>query len=133
MKTINRTYTGINIQHPISQMILSGEKTIETRKYPIPKHLKNLDLVIIETPGPSGKFEARMIGFVKFGESFEYKNRNDFYKDTKKHCVTPDSIWKWKKNDKKYGWPIIEVCPFGHAIPAPKKKGIKYTKNIRIS
>ena len=36
-----QTYTGINIQWPISQEIISGKKVVETRTYPIPNHYLN--------------------------------------------------------------------------------------------
>ena len=32
-----KRYTALNVQYPISQDILSGEKTIETRTYVIPE------------------------------------------------------------------------------------------------
>ncbi len=127
---MSKAYTGINIQYPISQMILSGEKSIETRKYPIPEHLKNKELLIIETPGKEGKFKARIVGKIVFGESFEYKNSRIFYSDSSNHCVTADSIWKWVNGIKKFGWPILEIKKFSNYKEAPKKKGIKFTKNI---
>lgn len=129
---MKKTYTGINIQYPISEMILSGEKTIETRKYPIPEHLKEVELLIIETPGKEGKFKARIVGKITFGKSFEYLNSKDFYADSSKHCVTPDSIWKWTKDSRKFGWEILKVKKFNKHTEAPKKKGIKFTKNISI-
>lgn len=127
-----KLYTGINIQYPISQMILNGEKTIETRKYPIPKKYINQKLVIIETPGKTGTFKARMIGFVTFGESFEYKTAETFYKDTKYHCVTSDSVWKWKSSEKKFGWIIIAVSKFDKDLPLQKRAGIKFSNDILI-
>ncbi len=113
-------------------MILSGEKTIETRKYPIPAHLINKDLLIIETPGKTGDFKARIIGTVTFGESFRYSNKNEFYADVKKHRVTPDSVWKWVSGVQKFGWPILRVKAFSEYKVAPDKKGIKFTKNIYL-
>ena len=130
--TEKKSYTGINIQYPISQLILKGEKTIETRKYPIPKQYIGEKMVIIETPGKKGKFKARMIGFVTFDDSFEYKTEKEFYKDSKKHCVTPDSIWQWVDGQKKFGWPVLNLFEFTNILKAPNKKGIKFTKNILI-
>lgn len=125
-----KTYTGINIQYPISEMILSGKKTIETRKYRIPKEYINQKMVIIETPGKQGKFKARMVGFVIFGDSFEYDSKKDFYKDTPKHCVTPDSIWQWQEGVKKFGWPVLKIQKFKTPLPLQKRSGIKYSKDI---
>jgi len=62
--------TGINIQFPISRLILSGEKTVETRTYPIPEHYINQELAIIETPGRDGDFKARIVGTIIFSGCF---------------------------------------------------------------
>lgn len=113
-------------------MILNGEKIIETRKYPIPKDYINQKMVIIETPGKKGKFKARMIGFVTFGGSFEYQSSKEFYKDSKKHCVTPDSIWQWVDDQKKFGWPVLSVEIFKESLPLQKRAGIKFSKGILL-
>lgn len=125
-----KTYTGINIQYPISQLIIDGKKTLETRTYPIPEEYLNKDMVLIETPGKEGKFKARIIAIIKFTDCFQYKTKKEFYSDCHRHCVTADSIWAWKEGNK-WGWEleIIKIFP---AIPAPLKKGIRYTKKIII-
>ena len=129
---MKKRYTGINIQFPISQLILTGRKNIETRKYPIPEGYIGNPMVIIETPGPTGEFKARMIGLVTFGKSFQYQSADAFYKDSDKHCVTPDSVWKWKDGEKKFGWPVLEVEKFKKSLPLQKRAGIKFSKDIRI-
>lgn len=127
-----KTYTGINIQYPISRLILSGEKTIETRTYPIPKKYIGVELLILETPGKLGQFETRIVGVIKFGNSFIYKDENTFYKDVSKHFVDKKSPWKWQKGKQKWAWPIIRVKPFNKSIQPPPKRGIKFTTNITI-
>lgn len=125
-----KTYTGLNIQYPISELILSGKKTIETRMYPIPDNLKKKELLIIETPGKAGKFKARIVGKIVFDDCFPYKSASDFYKDSKKHCVTPESEWRWVQGKTKWGWKISKTVVFKTPIAAPKKKGIVYTNDI---
>ena len=44
---MNLVLNGINIQFPISQLILSGDKTVETRTYPIPERYLGVDLALI--------------------------------------------------------------------------------------
>jgi len=127
-----KIYTGINIQYPISQMILNGDKVIETRTYPIPENYINRKMIIIETPGKQGKFKARMIGFVTFGESFEYTSKKEFYKDSDKHCVIPNSIWKWEEGKKKFGWPVLNIQKFKKELPLQKRSGIKFSKGIML-
>lgn len=127
----NRTYIGINIQFPISQLIISGQKKIETRTYPIPSAYVGQEMAIIETPGASGNFKARIIGTIVFGDSFQYKSKSEFYKDSAKHKVTPDSPWKWA-DKPKYGWPILKIIKLKEPKVAPQKKGIRYTVGIEI-
>ncbi|MGZ3797670.1 MAG: hypothetical protein ACXVB1_14965 [Pseudobdellovibrionaceae bacterium] len=127
-----KTFIGINIQYPISRLILDGSKTIETRTYPIPNAYVGQEMVIIETPGKHGDFKARLVGTVIFGECFKYPNKKDFYQDTLKHRVDPDSEWKWVDGNPKWGWVVTSVTSFSKPLPAPEKKGIKYTKNIKL-
>lgn len=123
-------YSGINIQYPISRLIVGGTKTIETRTYPIPKEYIGQKLLLIETPGTTGSFKARIIGTVVFGESFEYRSRSEFYKDSARHCVTPDSPWKWNSQKPKFGWPVLKCSLFAKPYLLNKRKGIKFTRNI---
>jgi hypothetical protein len=126
-----KTYTGINIQYPISRLILEGTKTIETRTYPIPKKFIGKELVFIETPGKQGNFKSRAIAIIKFDESFLYKSKDQFLKDITQHRVESGSKWAWDDSKQKWGWPIIEV-----KMITPKtiknRLGIKYTNGIKI-
>jgi hypothetical protein len=126
-----KTYTGINIQYPISQLILSGEKTIETRTYPIPEKYLGQDMLMIETPGKTGKFKSRIVAIIRFDECFHYKNSKEFYKDTKRHCVTPDSAWAWTDEKPKWGW-SLKIKKIKTSILCSKKIGIRYTTNLII-
>jgi hypothetical protein len=131
MNRKKRSLTGINIQFPISQLILSGKKTIETRTYQMPASFLGREIAIIETPGRTGSFKARIIGTVIFGHSFKYKSKITFYEDIHRHAVTPDSPWKWS-NKPKWGWPILKVTAFQNPIPAPRHKGIRYTNAVEV-
>lgn len=126
-------YTGINIQWPISSLILSGEKTIETRTYPLSVLHKNQPIVLIETPGPKGKFKARARAIIKFISCIEYKSKKDFYMDIDKHCVNPGSIWEWRDERPKFGWVVEVIEVFDEPIEIKQRKGIIFTKNIQLT
>jgi hypothetical protein len=126
-----KTYTGINIQWPISDLILSGQKKIETRTYPIPEKYLNQEMLMIETPGKEGRFKARIVAIIKFTECIEYKNKKEFYLDSEKHFVTPDSDWAWV-DKRKFGWKIKVLKIYKYPTLAPLKKGIIFTNNIKI-
>jgi len=126
-----KSYTGINIQYPISQMIINKEKIIETRTYPLPSKYLNKEMALIETPGKSGTFKSRVIGIIKFTNSFQYKSKKEFYSDIKKHQVDKNSLWAWTQGDK-WGWEVEIVKILSHPIEVTKKKGIRYTLGIQV-
>jgi len=126
-----KMYTGINIQYPISKLILEGKKTIETRTYPIPSKYLNNEMLMIETPGKNGTFAARIVAIIKFTECFQYKSKNKFHKDILKHHVQVDSLWDWK-NKAKWGWRIGTLKVLRKKVLLSCRKGIVYTKNITL-
>jgi len=126
-----KTYTGINIQFPVSQLISNGEKIIETRTYPIPYRYLNQEMALIETPGKNGKFKARIIAIIKFTECFQYKSKKEFYSQTDQHCVTKESVWAWNSG-KKWGWKVIVIKKLGQPKTLKCQKGIVYTKNLTL-
>ena len=106
---------GVNIQWPWSEMLLSGEKTVETRSYPLPKKYEGQWLAVIETPGPRGKREAgiekaRITGKIKFSGSFQYLTRSEWAEDLARHCVKPnDPLFGFKNDKEKWGWIVHDV------------------------
>lgn len=125
-----KTYTGINIQWPISRLILSGQKTVETRTYPIPAKFLNKEMILIETPGKLGRFKSRMCAIIKFTDCFEYDSRESFYEDSSRHRVDPNSPWAYDEAKGKWGWEV-EVCRLISPHGAINKRiGIKYTTNL---
>lgn len=128
-----RALTGINIQYPISQLILNGSKVIETRTYPIPPGYLGQDLVMIETPGPKGNFKARAVAIIRFGSCHKYRTKKAFYADQPRHRVDPDSPWAWQSNKGKWGWKIDMVKTLRKPIEIRKRIGIRYTKDLEIS
>ena len=123
--------SGINIQWPISTLILSGEKTIETRTYPLPEKYLNQEMVMIETPGRNGNFKARAVAIIKFTGCFAYKNKTDFYNDYSRHLVTKDSDWAWKDKAKWGG--IGEVISLIEPpVTQLQRGGIVYRNNVNL-
>lgn len=129
---MKREYIGINVQYPISELILRGVKTIETRTYPIPKDFIGKEMVLIETPGKRGKFKARIRAIVVFSKCFQYESAKSFYRDGDRHHVTPTSEWAWKPGKPKWGWEVKIKKILKEPIPTSKKKGIVYTHGIQL-
>lgn len=130
---MKNTYCGINIQYPISQLILSGEKTIETRTYPIPRHHLGVPLLLIETPGKTGKFKSRAIAIITFGRCFKYLSKTSFYAQMHMHKVDRNSPWAWVEGKAKWGWEISRIVKLKKPAKIEKRLGIKFTKDISLS
>lgn len=129
---MKRTLPGINIQFPISQLILNGKKTVETRTYTLPEKYVHQDLYLVETPGDNGIFRARIIAIIQFGKPFLYESKREFYKDIKRHNVNPESLWAWQ-DKPKWGWPIVSLEKLKSPQVFNGVRGIRFTKKISLS
>jgi hypothetical protein len=125
-----QAFTGINIQYPISELILNGSKIIETRTYPLPKRYLNIDMLLIETPGSKGQFKARVKAIIQFTECFRYKDKKEFHADYTRHKVKKGSQWDWIKKPK-YGWKVKIVKKLDSPFEI-NQGGIIYRKNILL-
>lgn len=131
---------GVNIQWPWSRKIISGEKTVETRSYPLPEKHLNKKLAVIETPGKSGKklagiTEAQVIGIVVFSKSFRYKDKQEWEQDRKRHCVgSGDPLYQYRPGKAKWGWEISYIKNFKKPQPVPsrKERGIVFATSVPL-
>ena len=123
---------GVNVQQPWARLILDCKKTVETRFYPLPEKHVGKQLALIETPGGDGKFSARIVGLVSFGQSFRYANKTQFKKDFKRHLVDETGDFSWKEDKAKWGWPVLSVITLKSALPAPKPRGIVFCSSCTI-
>jgi hypothetical protein len=126
--------TGINIQAPWSQFLISGVKTVETRSYPLPKRLEGVELALVETPGKSRKFKSRIIGTITFSHSFKYRNETEWNNDRVRHKVEGHNgvDFDWSNDKPKYGWVVSKITRLDNPIDPPKKRGIIYVKDCNI-
>jgi hypothetical protein len=129
---------GINIQWPWSRLILSCEKTVETRRYNIPVKYLGKPIAIIETPGPRGKREANIqkasiIGVVIFSSAYEYTSESHWKSEFNLHKVpTNDPQYKFEKGIPRWAWVVKEVRNLSQPLPAPKKRGIVFATACSI-
>jgi hypothetical protein len=130
--------SGLNVQWPWSRKLLTGEKTVETRGYPLPEKHIGQPLAIIETPGKRGKREAdikeaSVIGIVTFSGCFKYETAAQWKSDFRRHMVDEtDVILKFRANKEKWGWIVKSIEPLSPPRPAPKKRGIVFANNCKV-
>ena len=128
-----RTLPGFNVQTPWADLLLTGKKVVETRTYPMPTKYEGIEIAVIETPGKFGKFEARIVGTIIFGKSFDYKSEAKFRADKKRHLVdTQDALFGWPEEGSKWAWPVISFVKFDRPYPAPKPRGIVFASDCRV-
>ena len=120
--------TGLNIQIPWSTLLINGDKSVETRSYPLPKKYEGIELGLIETPGKTGSFKSRIIGIITFSHCFKYPDKNAWIYDYERHLVKEcHPFFSWDDNKPKYGWVVSNIEKFDEPIPYLKKKGIVFT------
>lgn len=125
--------TGINIQIPWSTLLISGDKVVETRSYPLPVKYAGESLLLIETPGKKGKFKSRIIGEITFSHSFKYPDEQTWKDDYNRHRVEEnDTNYGWKKDKPKYGWVVSHIKKYDEPLNINCKKGIIFTTGISV-
>lgn len=122
--------TGLNVQIPWSSLLINGDKSVETRSYPLPKKYEGVELALIETPGKYGKFKSRIIGTITFSHCFRYPDKQSWIDDYNRHKVEEgDEFCDWKDDKPKYGWVVSNIVKYDDPIVVKKRKGIVFTKN----
>lgn len=129
---MTKSLAGINIQTPWAELLINGQKTVETRSYRLPQRLEGVELAVIETPGKSAKFKSRIIGTIVFSHSFQYQNEGHWAFDYERHCVHITNEYGWKSNKPKFGWVVQSVSKLDCPVDPPEKRGIVYVKNCII-
>jgi hypothetical protein len=127
--------SGINIQWPWSEYIISGNKTIETRSYPIPKKHLGRPLAVIETPGKLKRGEkAKIVGIVVFSDYKKYHSKKEWKLDFEKHLVkVGDELFDFDKDKPKFGWKVSSIVKLDEPIyELPKSRGIVFARNCTV-
>ena len=138
MKQQFKNLTGINIQWPWSELLMNGDKVIETRRYPMPERLKGMELAVIETPGPRGKkdagiLKARITGTIVFGETYQYKTKAHWRREFDKHRVPlDDDQYEYEAGDIIWAWTVTRVEKLDKPVQTPAKRGIVFAKNCKV-
>lgn len=123
--------TGLNIQIPWSRLLIWGDKSVETRSYPLPQKYEGVELALVETPGKYGRFKSQIIGTITFSHSFQYPDKQSWIDDYNRHKVEEgDEFCDWKEDKKKYGWVVSHINKFDEIITVNKKKGIVFTNEV---
>ena len=118
---------GLEMQLPYSEFVLNGQKSIESRAYPLPEALVGAKIEILQSEKGQDRVSSvpdrvilqkssensssiqpplKRIGWVKFAKCIEYTSRERFEADQEKHLVDPNSGYSWNDERPMYGWVV---------------------------
>ena len=133
---------GLNTQYPFSQLILTGDKTIEARRYALGH--RNIvepgeEQFIIETPGKGVSAAlvgeaavgprprvAQVVGTAIFSKSSQYTSARSWSQDRPKHRIAQGSTHDWSGEGEMHAWHVAEVKRFREPVPAGAKSQTGY-------
>lgn len=115
----------LEMQAPWARRLVDGDKTVETRSYPLPAGLVGRSIEVMESkPGEDGvsclgdTVEAlcaglSVVGRVTFCSSDAYSNRDAWAADESRHLVSPTSEgYGWKGPKSVFAWTVGEVTAY---------------------
>ena len=118
---------GLEMQQPYSEFVLNGQKSIESRAYPLPEALIDVKIEILQSEKGQDRVSSvpdrvilqkssdnsssiqsplKRIGWVKFAKCIQYKSLERFEADQEKHLVDPNSGYSWNDDRPMYGWVV---------------------------
>lgn len=122
----------LEMQAPWARRLLDGDKTVETRSYPLPAGLVGRSIEVMESkPGEDGvsslgdTVEAlcsglSVVGRVTFSSSEAYSSRDAWAADESRHLVSPTSEgYGWKGAESVFAWTVGEVTVY------PKPRAVR--------
>jgi len=122
---------GLEVQRPWSRYLLSGAKTIETRRYSLPVILIGREIVLLETAEatagisalpdevPAGDQAVQLVGTLTFGSCFEYTTSESWSADQCRHGVAQDSPYAWTKEQTIFGWAVQATVQYEQPQSTP--------------
>ncbi|BDA50429.1 hypothetical protein COCOBI_16-1050 [Coccomyxa sp. Obi] len=118
------------------EKLLTGEKDIELRQYPLPPEFLDRTIWLLASGGedgvPSlgdsveaGSPAASVVGWVRFSGNKEYHCPEDWEADQDRHCVPKGSPYGWQQGETAviYGWVVQEAerLPSPASMPAASR------------
>ena len=126
---------GININDTLKDftgLILSGDKTIETRDSKnngiqdlLNKGVRRVGLISVNQ---KRKPSALVVGYATIGDPIHYRTEEEFRQDEKFHKVFKGDPYDFKK--EKFGYPLTDIVKVKNPFPPAQTKGIIRTRRL---
>lgn len=128
---------GLEIKENWSQVLLSGKKTQEARRYTLPQGLLDRRIWLLATNGQpgvgaledtvrAGQADVSIVGWVTFASVTHFTSRDAWAAAADCHCVVDDSPYGWREDCiGMFGWNVSHVHQLPVAIQVPNAKRIE--------
>ncbi len=123
----------INIREPFATLIVSGQKTVETRRYALPLHIRGERVAVVATNGRRGP-AAVVVGTVVFDACEKYDDYEAWLAAADKHRVSKHSLYKYEPTRPTFGWSISEARRLIKPVPCGTiRRGIIFTNDLKLN
>lgn len=138
----SRPQFGLEVQQPWAELLLAGRKSIETRDYPLPPHLLDVPLAVVQSAvgglATHGLASGHIVGTVAFSVCKEYTSRELWAADSAQHCVpadAPATAFGWDQDafdagKRKYWWGVSRVHAITPAAPVALTESDRVVRSI---
>lgn len=122
---------GLECKAEWCEKILSGQKSLEVRRYPLPPELSGQRVLLLASTGAegvptfgdsiaAGQTGGTVVGWVLFDGAVEYSSAAAFAADAAAHCVPPTSPYAAQEGGPTlYGWKVVASHRLAQPLPLP--------------
>jgi hypothetical protein len=140
--SIERKRSGIfclHVQHPWSELLVSGRKSDEMRQTVLPKKHMNTKIYIAVSQKPNCATSGQIIGWVQFSGCLaldDKKQRADLTTEAwkKRHCVTKEEHIKCMlQKEQLFAWHVSASQALSTPIPHAHKQGAILFEELSVT
>lgn len=127
---------GLNVKPYFADLLVSGVKDIECRKYILGTHGTARTTFVIRSKGADKGAVPAVLGMVKFHGCSEYTSRQQYEGDRCRHQIDPASAFEWTGDTPLYAWHVDKCYAFKDPIPVeagmPFRNMIGWVKPVTL-
>ena len=135
--TVEIALRGLNVKPYFADLLVSGVKNIECRKYILGTHGTGNTTFVIRTKGADKSAVPAVIGMVRFQGCYEYASKQQYETDRGRHCIDSGSEFEWSGDSPLYAWHVHRCFVFKDPIPVdkvgmPRRNMIGWSKPVNL-
>lgn len=128
---------GLNVKSNFADLLVSGVKDIECRKYILGARGTGRTTFVIRTKGADKRAVPAVIGMVRFEGCYAYASKEQYEADRSRHHIVSSSEFEWSGASELYAWQVGKCFVFQEPIPVdkpnvPRRNMIGWTKPVKL-